>query len=90
MPTGPNIFFRSVAHGSRFNLASDDKNDLVSYSDLVGSQLNPFNSELECISKVSKEGDPKAPFSIGVGKGATPFPGLLHLTLDTYLYIGEC
>ena len=26
------------------------------------------------------EGDPKAPFSI-----ATPFPGLLHFTLDSYL-----
>ena len=26
------------------------------------------------------EGDPKAPFSI-----ATPFPGLLHFTLDPYL-----
>ena len=35
------------------------------------------------------EGDQKAPFSIdsnlGVGEGATPFPGLLHFTLDTYL-----
>ena len=37
------------------------------------------------------EGDPKAPFSIatrlhrGVGEGATPSPGLLHFTLDTYL-----
>ncbi len=38
------------------------------------------------ISKV--EVDPKAPFSIattlGVGKGATPFSGLLRFTLDTY------
>ena len=37
------------------------------------------------------EGHPKAPFSIathwgvGVGEGATPFPGLLHFTLDAYL-----
>ncbi len=36
------------------------------------------------------EGDPKAPFSIattgvGVGEGGTPFPGLLHFTLDPYL-----
>ena len=35
--------------------------------------------------------DPKAPFSIATtprcreGKGATPFPGLLHFTLDHYL-----
>ena len=35
------------------------------------------------------EGDPKALFSIAttssVGEGATPFPELLHFTLDTYL-----
>ena len=36
------------------------------------------------------EGDPKAPFSIAttprcVGEGATPFPGLLHFTLEPYL-----
>ena len=35
------------------------------------------------------EGDPKVPFSIattqGVREGATPFPGLLHFTLDPYL-----
>ena len=35
------------------------------------------------------EGDPKAPFRYllhqGVGEGATPFPGLLHFTLDPYL-----
>ena len=32
------------------------------------------------------EGDQKAPFSIAtVGEGATPFPGLLHFTLDMYL-----
>ena len=33
------------------------------------------------------EGDPKDPFSkatTGVGEGATPFPGLLHFTLDPY------
>ena len=33
--------------------------------------------------------DSKVPFSItvhqGVGKGTTPFPGLLHFTFDTYL-----
>ena len=37
------------------------------------------------------EGNQKAPFSIAfdrsVGKGATPFPGLLHFTLDTYLVL---
>ena len=35
------------------------------------------------------EGDPKAPFSIATTprcrEGATPFPGLLHFTLDPYL-----
>ena len=34
------------------------------------------------------EGDPKAPFSIATTpmccEGATPFPGLLHFTLDPY------
>ena len=29
--------------------------------------------------------DTKAPFPIGVGEGTTPFPGLLHFTLDPYL-----
>ena len=29
------------------------------------------------------EGNPKAPFSIAT----TPFPGLLHFTLDTYLIL---
>ena len=38
------------------------------------------------------EGDQKAPFSIATtpkfrGKGATPFPGLLHFTLDTHLIL---
>ena len=37
------------------------------------------------------EGDPKTPFSIattpGVEEGATPFPGLLHFNLDTYLIL---
>ena len=31
-----------------------------------------------------KVDDQKAPFSIGVGEGATPFPGLLHFTLERY------
>ena len=35
------------------------------------------------------EGDPRVPFPIattqGVVEGATPFPGLLHFTLDPYL-----
>ena len=35
------------------------------------------------------EGDLKVPFSLattqGLGKGGTPFPGLLHFTLDLYL-----
>ena len=32
------------------------------------------------------EGEPKAPFSIGTTprEGATPFPGLIHFTLDPY------
>ena len=33
------------------------------------------------------EGNPKAPFSISIGEGATLFPGLLHFTLDPYLII---
>ena len=33
------------------------------------------------------EGDPKAPFSIDVGEGATPFPGSLLFTLDPYRII---
>ena len=37
------------------------------------------------------EGNQKAPFSIvtipSVGKGATPFPGLLRITLDTNLIL---
>ena len=28
--------------------------------------------------------------SKGVGEGATPFPGLLHFTLDPYLMNAEC
>ena len=35
--------------------------------------------------KVSKVDDQKAPFSIL--KRATPFPGLLHFTLNTYLIL---
>ena len=50
---------------------------------------------LNNISKVKLatlvEGDPKAPFSIAttpnVGEGASPFPGLLHFTLDPYLIV---
>ena len=38
-----------------------------------------------------KVGDQKAPFSIATtprsGGGITPFPGLLHFTLDTYLIL---
>ena len=34
------------------------------------------------------EGDQKAPFSIATApKGATLFPGLLHITLDVYLIL---
>ena len=57
-----------------------------------------FLNELIFLCSLSKkvklatiaEGDPKAPFLIatlhqGVGEGATPFPGLLHFTLDPYL-----
>ena len=35
------------------------------------------------------KGDQKAPFLIPrcVREGATPFPGLLHFTLDTYLIL---
>ena len=40
------------------------------------------------LTKLAKLDDPKAPFSIlhqGVGKGATPIPGVLYFTVDTYL-----
>ena len=51
-----------------------------------------------CTHKSSKvklatvvEGDQQAPFSKAtaedVGVGTTPFPGLLHFTLDTYLVL---
>ncbi len=37
------------------------------------------------------EGDQKAPFSIAATRscreGTTPFPGLIHFTLDTYLIL---
>ena len=33
------------------------------------------------------EGDQKAPFSIGLGEGATSFPELPHFTLDIYLIL---
>ena len=34
------------------------------------------------------KGDPKAPFSIGVGGGATPFPELFYFTLEWVLSKG--
>ena len=44
---------------------------------------------MESSSPTVVEGDQKDPFSIattrGVEQGATPFPGLLHFTLDMYL-----
>ena len=40
---------------------------------------------------VGKFGDQKAPFSIATTsrcrEGITPFPGLIHFTLDTYLIL---
>ena len=40
------------------------------------------------------EGDPKASFQLllhrNAREGATPFPGLLHFTLDPYSYNAEC
>ena len=40
---------------------------------------------------IEVDGDPEAPFSIAttpsIGEGATPFSGLPHFTLDTYLII---
>ena len=43
-----------------------------------------------CVCKVKLatkvEGDSKVPFSLaGIREGATPFPGLFHFTLDTFL-----
>ena len=52
--------------------------------------LQSFN-DVEIGNKLATlvKGDPKAPFSIattgGVGESTTPFPGLLHFTLDLYL-----
>ena len=59
-----------------------------------GLRVSSTFPELKTSKKVklatAVEGDQKALFSIatthrGVGEGATPFPGLLHFTLDTYL-----
>ena len=55
------------------------------------NSINNFKCLPKEVSKLATlaEGDPKAPFSIattrGVGEGTTPFPGLLHFTLDPYL-----
>ena len=59
--------------------------------------LKPFNCVPKNISYIELlvsrlativEGNPKAPFSIApTGEGTTPFPGLLHFTLDPYLII---
>ena len=47
-----------------------------------------FNIKVTLVTLV--KGEPKAPFSKlihqGVGEGGTPFPELLHFTLDPYLY----
>ena len=47
--------------------------------------INKVNVKLATVAK----GDPKASFSLattpGVEEGTTPFPGLLHFTLDLYL-----
>ena len=45
--------------------------------------INEFVSKVKLGNIV--EGDSKAPFSIGVGEGATPFPALSHFTLNPYL-----
>ena len=40
------------------------------------------------VKKVGNQGDQNGPFSIATtSKRATPFPGLLHFTLDTYLIL---
>ena len=42
-----------------------------------------------CLFETIVEGDPKAPLSIATTpmfrRGAAPFPGLLHFTLDPYV-----
>ena len=49
------------------------------------TRLFAFKKKLVTVFK----GNPEAPFSVattrGVRKGDTPFPGLLHFTLDTYI-----
>ena len=56
-------------------------------------KINKTNFILTAYVKLATvvEGDQKAAFSIAttpsVGEGATPFPGLLHFTLDTYLIL---
>ena len=48
----------------------------------IGYLMPKISSQKDSSSKV---GDQKAPFSIAdVGEGASPFPGLLHFTFDTY------
>ena len=55
--------------------------------------MDSFDSVYALVSKMTTvaEGDQKAPFSIAttsnVGEGTTPFPGLPHFTLDTYLIL---
>ena len=47
------------------------------------------SKEIEKNVGILVEGDPKAPFSIAttIGEGASPFPGLLHFTLDPHLIV---
>ena len=50
-----------------------------------------FHSKVKVKLTTLVEGDPKLPFSIATTprcrEGATPFPGLLHFTLDPYLIV---
>ena len=51
----------------------------------------PHHQEVKVKLATVVKGDQKAPFPIAstprCREGATPFPGLLHFTLDTYLIL---
>ena len=64
---------------------------MVSIIPFIFSSSSLFSWSSKVKLATVDEGDQKAPSSKllhwGVGEGATPFPGLLHFTLDTYLIL---
>ena len=82
---GKTCFFAHITHSSvNFSCFS-----LLSHQNFNDKLL--FNPEVKVKLTTVVEGDSKALFSIATtlkcGEGATPFAGLLHFTLDTYLII---